>query len=307
VHCFTFFTRPVYLPNVLVGRRADLSPFALLPLFRQLPNDFLSLRPEIHHMCMTFLPSSPGSSPSTTHSTHHIATGTSSGHVRTYDVRAQRRPVNNWKAHSSSTGGISRISAGRPQGGREGDSGGNGYEIWFSESDSGKVGCLDSRTGRVLYAFSSSTSTPSHLLPLSSSPALLASLSSDSLLSVYRTLPLPPNAKQTPLKGKMGVSVGGCEGGVVVGWEGEPWDGVRDERKEREEREEEEVWEGMQIEKGAVDDSDDEGTDGEGEDMEDGVVVTVQDDASEEEGSDEEEEEQKPKPKAKKAKKGGKR
>lgn len=223
-------------------------------------------------------------------------------------MRAQRRPVNNWKANTSG-GGIGRISVGQPHtftsltGSASSNSissdttGASAYEIWYGESDSGKVGCLDSRTGRVLYAYNNSTATPSFLLPLSSAPGLLASLASDSLLSIYRTLPLPPSAKQTPLKGKLGVAIGGCEGGVVVGWEGEPWDGVRDERKEREEREDEEVWEGMQGTGGpGEDDDDDDESDYEGlsgeeleeDDQEDGVVVTVQDDASSE---DEEEEE----------------
>jgi len=118
------------------------------------------------------------------------------------------------------------------------------------------------------------------------------------------------NVKDTPHRGITAARVGGCEGGIVRGWEGDvaikrkEWE----IRKEREGEEEEIVWEGMGRIVGEDGEEEESESEGEGvEGMEEGVVVTIQDDA--EDGSDEEEEEHSEEEEEKvvvKKKKGGK-
>lgn len=75
----------------------------------QLPNNHLSLRTPIHHLCLTILPSTPGSTTTATSTSTSIVTGTKSGHVRRYDTR-QRKPVDGWKV--AREGGIGAVQAG---------------------------------------------------------------------------------------------------------------------------------------------------------------------------------------------------
>ena len=69
----------------------------------QLPNNGLSLRVPVNHLCLTVLPTPAGSNSTS------IVTGTKSGHVRRYDTR-QRKPVDGWKV--AREGGIGAVQAG---------------------------------------------------------------------------------------------------------------------------------------------------------------------------------------------------
>lgn len=149
------------------------------------------------------------------------------------------------------------------------------------------------------------------MLPLSLEEKVLLSLAKDSTFSVHRSTGLGKDPKETPHRGITAARIGGCEGGIVRGWEGDvavkrkEWE----IRKEREAGEEEIVWEGMGRVVGEDEESESEGEGVEG--MEEDVVVTVVDDAVkasevEEEDESSEEEEDRVVVKKQKGKKAGK-
>lgn len=65
-----------------------------------MPNNSLALRPPNHHLCLTHL---------ALLGPNHLASGTKSGTIRTYDTR-QRKPVQEWKA--AREGGVGSIAQG---------------------------------------------------------------------------------------------------------------------------------------------------------------------------------------------------
>ncbi|KAL7424169.1 hypothetical protein Q5752_001755 [Cryptotrichosporon argae] len=205
---------------------------------KNVPNNHLSLRQPIYHLCSTFL------GPDTT----HIATGTKSGCVRRYDTR-QRKPVSDWKV--AREGGVGAITAGTAE-----------HELFFADH-SALLASLDLRTGRVLYNVPALTSTAHTLLPLPSptpafSPLLgLASVSSDATLRVHQTLAPPTEAGRgngswtaTGKKGTAVGMVGGVGGGAVFVAFGEGRDEVPDKAtgavgEDDEDEGEGDVWEVM--------------------------------------------------------------
>lgn len=214
----------------------------------------------MHHTALTFLhPSSPAL----------IASGTSSGHVRLYDPRSSaRKPVSNWSVAPSA---ITSLTSGSSR-----------QELYFGERDSGKIGCLDGRTGRVLYAFGENTSTATSLLAANADEKdrrLLMSVGKDATLTVMRTTEIDEDPKKTPLKGGVAARIGGVQGGVVRAWPGEP--ATAEVVGTNEEEDDEEVWEGMG-EVGGDGRLRDEADDDDEDDQEDGLMVTIQDEADEE-------------------------
>ncbi|CDZ96877.1 WD40/YVTN repeat-like-containing domain [Phaffia rhodozyma] len=290
-------------------KKAKANKEALLPgevwRAKNIQNDNLGLRPAISHLCLTYLNDTSSSASS---SLPLIATGTSSGHIRSYDPRAQRKPTSDWKVipPSGGTGGVGTIVSSWAEG-RE-------NEIWFGETGAGggRVGLCDRRTGRVVYFISGSTSTATSLLPLSSTPSpnTLLSLAQDGTISINLTNPLPANPKATPEKGFTVARVGGSTGGPVLlpegterGWgvsesvladEGRiikplsahqkrALEDAKEEDEQDEDGDEGDVWEGMgeivddELE---ADSESDSGFDSEDEeDDEQGVEVTVVDEA----------------------------
>ena len=223
-----------------------------------MPNNSLALRPPNHHLCLTYLPQL---------GPNHLASGTKSGTVRTYDIR-QRKPVHEWKA--AREGGVGTIAAGSDE-----------NQIIFSDR-SNLLGALDIRTGRLLYSYPNMSCTPHALLSLptppgpafSSSPVLgLATVSSDATLRVHSIIP----SKKEGEKGNAGngrkAKVEAMVGGVGIAnplWNGwgeiaEPpkpkkegaEDGEEDEEDDEDE-DDDEVWEGMSEVEDADDGSDSE-------------------------------------------------
>lgn len=70
---------------------------------RKMPNNSLALRPPNHHLCLTHLPLL---------GPNHLASGTKSGTIRTFDTR-QRKPVHEWKA--AREGGVGSITSGQDE------------------------------------------------------------------------------------------------------------------------------------------------------------------------------------------------
>lgn len=68
----------------------------------QLPNNSLSLRSPIHHLCLAHLPDSETL----------LVSGTKAGTVRRYDTR-QRKPVSDWKV--AKEGGVGCVASGAEQ------------------------------------------------------------------------------------------------------------------------------------------------------------------------------------------------
>ncbi|WVF72100.1 hypothetical protein IAT40_006912 [Kwoniella sp. CBS 6097] len=147
---------------------------------KNVPQNNLSLRQPIHHLCLTYLNESP----------HSIVSGTKAGTVRRFDTR-QRKPLSDWKV--AREGGVGAVAPGAE------------HELFFSDR-SNLLGSLDLRTGKVLYTYSAATSTASHLLaiPPHSSEAEatvgvaagsrrvgLASISSDSTFRLHTTTTPP--------------------------------------------------------------------------------------------------------------------
>ncbi|OCF41463.1 hypothetical protein I317_04764 [Kwoniella heveanensis CBS 569] len=150
---------------------------------KNVPQNNLSLRQPIHHLCLTYLNESP----------HLIVSGTKAGTVRRFDTR-QRKPLSDWKV--AREGGVGAVAPGVE------------HELFFSDR-SNLLGSLDLRTGKVLYTYSAATSTASHLLAIPPQEASvdipkagsrrvgLASISSDSTFRLHTTTTPPPVTEST--------------------------------------------------------------------------------------------------------------
>ncbi|GFZ45689.1 hypothetical protein JCM24511_03418 [Saitozyma sp. JCM 24511] len=216
---------------------------------KNLPNDHLSLRPPIHHLSLSFLPSAP----------HLLVSGTKSGSVRRYDTR-QRKPVSDWKV--AKEGGVGSVCPGAEH-----------------TSTAHHLVSIPPPTGA---SSSSGHGSGSGSGSLGFSASLgLATISSDASLRVHTTTPPPEgdsgnwrgngNGKKGGTYGMVGgVGVGGF---ICSGWGeiSEDEAGVSDEEEDvDDEEDDEEVWEGMsEVEdEGALsgeDDEDDEESDDEEE------------------------------------------
>ncbi|OWT41313.1 hypothetical protein C362_00779 [Cryptococcus neoformans Bt1] len=206
---------------------------------KNMPNNYLKLRPPVYHLALSWL-NSPDS----------LVSGTKMGTVRRFDTR-QRKPVADWKV--AREGGVACLMPGEEN------------ELFFSDR-SNYLGALDLRTGKVLYSYSSLTATPHHLLPISSensSPLLpstkrigFASVSSDASLRLHTCTTPPPedqkgNWGSNGKKGDIVGMVGGIGlGGAIFRGYGERQLEVRKDAKEDdvgedESDDEEEMWEGM--------------------------------------------------------------
>ncbi|WRT67266.1 uncharacterized protein IL334_004233 [Kwoniella shivajii] len=140
---------------------------------KNVPQNNLSLRQPINHLSLTYLTESP----------YLLVSGTKAGTVRRYDTR-QRKPLSDWKV--AKEGGVGCVAAGVE------------HELFFSDH-SNLLASLDLRTGKILYTYSSLTSTPNHIIPIptlsTSEPATrrlgLASISSDASFRLH-TSTTPP-------------------------------------------------------------------------------------------------------------------
>ena len=115
-------------------------------------------------------------------------------------------------------------------------------ELFFADR-SNFLGCMDLRTGRLLYSYPSQTATPHHLLSVPPPPGVdrnwsglklgLSSISSDSTLRLHSTYPILENQKGNVGSGSgKKVAVEGMVGGVGIGqsvFSG--WNEVADEVK----------------------------------------------------------------------------
>lgn len=95
-------------------------------------------------------------------------------------------------------------------------------ELYFADR-SNLVGAVDLRTGRLLYSYSSMTSSAHHLLPLprpegGRSSVGLASIASDATMRLHTTVPPPPEGiKGNPIGEGKKPKIVGMVGGVGVG------------------------------------------------------------------------------------------
>ncbi|ODN83244.1 hypothetical protein L202_01419 [Cryptococcus amylolentus CBS 6039] len=208
---------------------------------KNMPNNYLKLRPPVYHLALSWLDSPDA-----------LVSGTKMGTIRRFDTR-QRKPVDDWKV--SREGGIASLTTGLE------------HEVFFADR-SNYLGALDLRTGKVLYSYSSLTATPHHMLPIprfdpsSSLPSAtrrigFASISSDASIRIHSATTPPSGAEKGNWgpEGKKGDIVG-MVGGVGIGeavWRGygerkivvKVNDG--EEGEEGESEDEEEVWEGMDV------------------------------------------------------------
>ncbi|WVN86743.1 uncharacterized protein L203_101915 [Cryptococcus depauperatus CBS 7841] len=206
---------------------------------KNMPNNYLKLRPPIYHLALSWLDTPDA-----------LVSGTKMGTVRRFDTR-QRKPVADWKV--AREGGVACLVPGAQD------------ELFFSDR-SNYLGSLDLRTGKVLYSYSSLTATPHHLVslpPLDSSPIApgtkrtgLASISSDASIRIHSSTTPPPKDFKGNWEGegKKGEIVG-LVGGIGLGsflWRGYGEREVvemKDKKEDGEERDEseneEEVWKGM--------------------------------------------------------------
>ncbi|KAK4686361.1 ribosome biogenesis protein NSA1, partial [Tremellales sp. Uapishka_1] len=203
---------------------------------KNLPNNNLSLRQPVYHLCMSFL----------NDTSQDIVTGTKAGQVRRYDTR-QRKVVSNWKI--AREGGIGAVQPGTSE-----------HELFFSDRSS-FLGSMDLRTGKLLYSYPKLTATAHHLraVPTSTSNIGLATISSDSTFRLLSTTAPPAdgykgNMSSNTTKGEVKSMVGGVGVGDFL-WRGWGEREVVVEKKERREKgegeetdsedEDEEIWEGM--------------------------------------------------------------
>ncbi|XAO22647.1 hypothetical protein I312_101420 [Cryptococcus bacillisporus CA1280] len=206
---------------------------------KNMPNNYLKLRPPVHHLALSWL-NSPDA----------LVSGTKMGTVRRFDTR-QRKPVADWKV--AREGGVACLIPGEEN------------EVFFSDR-SNYLGALDLRTGKILYSYSSLTATPHHLLAISSETSSslppstkrigFASVSSDASIRLHTCTTPPPqdqkgNWASEGKKGDIVGMVGGIGlGGAIFRGYGERELEVRKEVKENgvgedESDDEEEMWEGM--------------------------------------------------------------
>ncbi|KIR32769.1 hypothetical protein I352_04704 [Cryptococcus deuterogattii MMRL2647] len=206
---------------------------------KNMPNNYLKLRPPVHHLALSWL-NSPDA----------LVSGTKMGTVRRFDTR-QRKPVADWKV--AREGGVACLIPGEEN------------ELFFSDR-SNYLGALDLRTGKVLYSYSSLTATPHHLLAISSETSSplpprtkrigFASISSDASIRLHTCTTPPPqdqkgNWASEGKKGDIVGMVGGIGlGGAIFRGYGERELEIRKEVKEDgvgedESDDEEEIWEGM--------------------------------------------------------------
>ncbi|WWC60960.1 uncharacterized protein I303_103537 [Kwoniella dejecticola CBS 10117] len=223
---------------------------------KNVPQNNLSLRQPINHLCLTYINGSP----------HHLVSGTKAGTIRRFDTR-QRKPLSDWKV--AREGGVGCIASGV------------GHELFFSDQ-SNLLASLDLRTGKILYTYSAMTATPSHLLPI---PILgesvekggrrvgLGSISSDATFRIHTSTNPPPAQEEGSMKVKgNGNGVEGKKGEIlrVVGGVGvgqglyrgvgqrnivpprplktktdADQGGAGENEEEEEEVDEEELWQGM--------------------------------------------------------------
>ena len=167
----------------------------------QVPQDNLSLRVPIYHLCLTFNPNTPTS----------LYSGMKNGCIRHYDTR-QRRPISNWPM--AREGGIGALAFSSVR----------AHELFFADR-SDRMGCLDLRTGRMLYGLNQPVSMHT-LLSFPSTSAEdgtgrsigVAAVGSDASFRLYATMPSPDfDADGKPPKGNWGAEKKGVLVGMVGG------------------------------------------------------------------------------------------
>lgn len=242
----------------------------------QVSHDNLGLRIPVHHLCLTYNP----------HTTSSLYSGTKSGSVRHYDTR-QRKPISDWKmAREGGIGSVAFSSA-------------RDNELFFADR-SDFFGCIDLRTGRLLYSMNQPVSVH-NMLPFPPTPAGdgqrqvgLAALGSDAALRLIATTPSPEWVDGKPPKGNWGPGQKGVLAGMAggVGHGTVLWRGYG----EMEERKEDKKVRGD----GEGDDEAGDEEEEAGEEVWDGMDEVADDDESEEEDSwDEDSDDEPPKKKSK--------
>ncbi|WVW82947.1 hypothetical protein I302_104962 [Kwoniella bestiolae CBS 10118] len=168
---------------------------------KNVPQNNLSLRQPINHLCLTYLNDSP----------HLLVSGTKAGTIRRFDLR-QRKPLSDWKV--AREGGIGCVASGVEQ------------ELFFSDQ-SNLLSSLDLRTGKPLYTYSQMTCTAHQLIPIPSFSAEvesgsrqvgLGSISSDATFRLHTTTTPPSEGQRGNFggEGKKG-EILSMVGGVGVG------------------------------------------------------------------------------------------
>ncbi|KZS99282.1 hypothetical protein SISNIDRAFT_546080 [Sistotremastrum niveocremeum HHB9708] len=150
------------------SKSSDLLPGELWRA-KNVPNDFLNLRQPVHITSLLYLRE-------TTSGSNHLATGTYSGSVRSYDTRAGKRPVTDWKSLAQK-GGIKLMEKGHRE-----------HELFIADMGS-ELAAVDLRNGRKLYTYKGLSGSISAIALTSS--RLLASTSLDRLLRIHTTTDLP--------------------------------------------------------------------------------------------------------------------
>ncbi|KAG8946497.1 hypothetical protein FRC04_011673 [Tulasnella sp. 424] len=212
---------------------------------QNVPHDFLNIRQPVHNTALSFV--HYGSTTSDSHNV--IAAGTAAGAVRLYDIRSQRKPIQNWDKVSPNSG-VKHIQCGRLE-----------HQIFVTDSQS-HVYTIDTRNGRTTYRYPSAKGAVVSLAPAPHD--FLLSVSLDHFIRLYTTPPPPAKANQNqPSKGRL-VHEEYLKGtpSVVV------WDGVSglgkdtdtkkktwEEKNSREADEEEDIWNNMEV-TGAVQEED---------------------------------------------------
>ncbi|KAF8654116.1 hypothetical protein AX16_003648 [Volvariella volvacea WC 439] len=136
---------------------------------KNVPNDNLGLRQPVRITSLAYL--NPSDTP------NQLVAGTELGNLRHYDTRTARRPIADYKG-AAKVGGIKYIRRGLSP-----------HQVFASDYGS-NLTCIDTRNGRVAYAYKGIAASVSCLAV--ASPRLLASTSMDRYVRIHSAFPVPP-------------------------------------------------------------------------------------------------------------------
>ncbi|KAL5490491.1 hypothetical protein ACEPAI_5324 [Sanghuangporus weigelae] len=153
-----------------IKRGGDLFP-AEIWRAKNLPNDALSLRQQIHITSLSYLSSNAAGVGGV-----HLVSGTEGGDIRRYDTRAARRPIANWTGVAK-VGGVGLVQAGLSE-----------HELFVADNGT-SLSALDLRNGRTIYSYKKLQGAVTSVAQ--SSNNFLGSTSRDRYFRLHSTFPPP--------------------------------------------------------------------------------------------------------------------